>query len=346
MNLSKKRSPVWEFFDILKNDNTKAACKLCTATVSRGGMGKMATTSAMRTHLKSKHPTSFQEKNVDDPPTVFDSGSGQGSSQGVKRKQPTLEDCLERKKLWDINDPKSVELHYAIGEMITIDNQPFSLVNDIGFKRLMKKAQPKYQVPSRNYFSDKIVPDIYRKVKSKIASQIEEAEAISFTSDIWTSVSNCSFISLTAHWINIEFERKSAVLNINDFPESHTAENISEVFKEMMTNWNVSKKFHILLRDNAPNMVKATTDANLPSASCFIHTLQLVVNSSIDSQRVVNDIIAKSRKIVTHFSHSPLACSKLKTIQVEELHTTEKKLIQDVSTRWNSTYYMLERLLE
>ena len=52
-------------------------------------------------------------------------------------------------------------------------------------------------------------------------------------------------------------------------------------------------------------------------------------------QVVVRDIISNSRKIVGHFYHSLIASSQL-----------QHKRIQEVTTRWNSTLYMLERLME
>jgi len=73
--------------------------------------------------------------------------------------------------------------------------------------------------------------------------------------------------------------------------------------------------------------------------------LQLVIIQGIDSQRSVNDLIAICKRIVGHFSHSSAAYSKLKKIQ-KELHLAPHKLIQDVPTRWNSTYLMLMRIHE
>ena len=90
-------------------------------------------------------------------------------------------------------------------------------------------------------------------------------------------------------------------------------------------------------------MKKGLVDAELPNVGCFIHTLQLVVLDSLEVQKAVKVAIAKSRNIGTHFNHSPLACSKLTEIQ-NKYESPKSKLLQDVRTRWNSTFYMLERM--
>lgn len=92
-------------------------------------------------------------------------------------------------------------------------------------------------------------------------------------------------------------------------------------------------------------MVKALTDASLPHYGCFAHTLQLVVNDGVLSQRAVIDILSSCRKIVGHFRHSCLAYSRLRVIQ-ENLGLPQHRLIQDEPTRWNSSLYMLQRILE
>lgn len=51
------------------------------------------------------------------------------------------------------------------------------------------------------------------------------------------------------------------------------------------------------------------------------------------------------RQVVGHFKHSPLAYSRLQDIHLE-MNMQPKRLQQDVKTRWNSTYFMIESLIE
>lgn len=345
MSLSSKKSAVWDFFDLQTNDITKAKCKLCGCLLSRGGVGKKATTSSLLNHIKNKHPQNYTEISKENNLST-ESGASGVLSQGLKRKQETLEEVLEKRKLWDINDHKAIKLHNIIGEMIACDNQPYSFVEDIGFLKLMKEAQPRYKVPTRKYFQYSVLPSMYKECKAKISSLLETAEAISLTSDIWTSsINNHSFISLTGHWINNDFNAYHAAIGTKPFPGSHTAEAVSEVITAICSEWNLNDKIHVVLRDGGTNMVKGFRIAEMKSEYCFLHLLHLVVTNALTSQRTVSDLIALSKRIVTHFNHSPLACSRMREIQLK-LGKPEKKLIQDVATRWNSTYYMLERLQE
>lgn len=92
-------------------------------------------------------------------------------------------------------------------------------------------------------------------------------------------------------------------------------------------------------------MKKAMRDLGMSSLGCFSHLIQLVVHEGLLSQRSVGDALANGRRIIGHFEHSPLATSRLETVQME-LGMPVKRLIQDVPTRWNSTFYMIASLLE
>ena len=109
----------------------------------------------------------------------------------------------------------------------------------------------------------------------------------------------------------------------------------------MLKNWGISKtRVHLIIHDNASNMMKASWEAGLTSMRCFAHTLQLVVNEGVLSQHAVIDILAISRKIVGHFKHSTLVYHRLNEIQ-DKLSMDKHRLVQDEPTRWNSSLYML-----
>ncbi|GBP24908.1 Zinc finger BED domain-containing protein 4 [Eumeta japonica] len=253
---------------------------------------------------------------------------------------------LRKKKLWNINDSRAQKYHYLIGEMIAIDKEPLSIVDHHeGFKRLLNNSLPQYTIPGRIYFTETIIPDMYERVVRKLKNELEMAEAIAFTSDLWTSsVNNAAFLSFTGHWISENFKLNHAVLNMAHFPESHTSENIKIELLQCVTKWNISvTKIQAIVHDNGANMVKGVKETLFPSERCFIHTLQLVLNNALSKSSPITEILTCARRIVTHFNHS--GYTKLESIQ-SELGLPKHKLIQDIQTRWNSTYYLLERLLE
>ena len=61
-------------------------------------------------------------------------------------------------------------------------------------------------------------------------------------------------------------------------------------------------------------MIKAMDEACLPSFECFAHTLQLVIQDGLLSQRVIIDLLAVCRFIVGHFKHSSIAYQQSRRI--------------------------------
>ena len=52
--------------------------------------------------------------------------------------------------------------------MMVIDLQPFSVVEDVGFHHLMAELEHRYVLPSWQYFSEVLIPEIYVKVKQRV----------------------------------------------------------------------------------------------------------------------------------------------------------------------------------
>jgi hypothetical protein len=258
-----------------------------------------------------------------------------------------LEACWDRTRSWAISHPSAIKIHEAIGKMIATDIQPIQMVENSGFRQLVQLLEPRYVIPSRKYFSDQVLPGLFNCMKEKILLHLREVPGIAFTVDIWTADHTTqSFMSLTAHWLTYTFGNKAAALHCEAFDGQHTAAHIGSSFLQMLAGWGISKdQCQIVLHDNGRNIVKAFKDLQLPHASCITHTLQLVIGDGFAIQDSIDQALNACRKIVGHFKHSAAATTRLRELQVD-LNVSQHQLVQDVSTRWNSTFYMLQRLLE
>ena len=60
--------------------------------------------------------------------------------------------------------------------MMIHDFQPYSFVDDKGFKELMQQLEPRYEIPHRTTFSRYIIPAIYGEVKQQVKSNLTDLQ--------------------------------------------------------------------------------------------------------------------------------------------------------------------------
>lgn len=153
-------------------------------------------------------------------------------------------------------------------------------------------------------------------------------------------MTNESFYAVTAHYIGSEGILTSTLLQCERFPDCrHNAANIADYLKKTFEKWDISSKIVAITTDNAAVMVAAVRILGVRHLGCFAHTLNLLVQNSL---KEVNELQQKVKAVVEHFKRSTLSLDKLKTYQ-EQHQLPPHRLIQDISTRWNSTFYMFER---
>lgn len=166
------------------------------------------------------------------------------TSKSSSIRQSTITESFKKIQRWDLNSDKAKEIHYLIGEMIALDNQPSSIVGDVGFTRLLKKALPQYNIASDKYFRENIIPDIYQRCRLKILTKLEHTtQKVSLTSDIWTCKhNNMAFLSSTAHWLVEETPYRCAfVLACKHFPGTHTGEAICKHIEDILKEWKIKR---------------------------------------------------------------------------------------------------------
>lgn len=64
-------------------------------------------------------------------------------------------------KKFDRNSKEAKALTAAIAKMIVWDLQPFSIVENRGFRHFANTASPQYEIPARTTFSREIIPRMY-----------------------------------------------------------------------------------------------------------------------------------------------------------------------------------------
>lgn len=232
----------------------------------------------------------------------------------------------------------------AIMKVIAWDLQPFSIVEDRGFQNLMKICAPSYKIPSRKYFSKTLLPSIYEQKKVDLKSKLQnEALSVTLTTDSWTSPVNDSFTAVTVHYINELFEMKAYLLECAEANESHTSQYLASEILRVVDEWGLSDKVLIVITDNASNITSAITNIlKWKHFGCYAHKINLIVQ---DGLLLLDALIKKVKGLVTFFKRSNAAVQKLLKYQEQTGIKQPKKLLQDVATRWNSTFFMLERFI-
>ena len=80
----------------------------------------------------------------------------------------------------------------------------------------MKVTVPHYIMVSRKRLSEEVIPNMYKSVKEYVKSKLQSAERVAITSDTWTSVAMESYMSVTTHYIDEEWNLISYVLQTTE----------------------------------------------------------------------------------------------------------------------------------
>ena len=137
--------------------------------------------------------------------------------------------------------------------MVAVDLRPYSIVENDGFRELLKLLEPRYSMISRRELANTVVPEIFSALKEKIKKSLELSKSgVNFTTDMWKSEGqNREYMAVTAHWAveNDEqkcFEIKNALLDVEEFTDSAHVYNIRKSVSNL--------KFIYLLFNNNNNV--------------------------------------------------------------------------------------------
>ncbi|CAB4060257.1 unnamed protein product [Lepeophtheirus salmonis] len=116
------------------------------------------------------------------------------------------------------------------------------------------------------------------------------------------------------------YKRASCLLDCFEFSNRYTYVNLAEELLRVAKEWNVENKVVACVTDNIANLAKAVRFLKWIHHPCFANTINLIVR---DALKVIKHVVDKVR-----------------------MGMPDLNLKQDCATTWNSTFYMLKRILE
>ena len=258
-----------------------------------------------------------------------------------KQLSVSVTDLWAKKTAWTSDHEKAKEITRAIGLMLASDYLPYNFVEGQGFQALMKLVVPQYHIPSRTTFSRSIVPTMYKNLKREIIYRITTEfvgmPSYCFSTDIWSSRALDSYISFCLIYLTADFQMRSYTLENKPFV-AHTGEAILESLEKSIEDWSLPRAVPInVLRDNGSNMSAAMNmSQNFMDLPCFAHTLQLSINDAVSEIEDMVSMIAKCKKIVSHYHHSIQSSQllyaqqrQLKRAHNECINASESRLLHD-----------------
>lgn len=126
-----------------------------------------------------------------------------------------------------LNVSATKKIDEALMKLFIEDYQPFSIVEDSGFRKFVTELNPSYQLPSRKTISTVLLPALFEDRYNDVKIQLKDVLSVTLTTDCWTSLNNESFLAVTAHYINSNFNLCSTLLECKYFHDAHTSENLA-----------------------------------------------------------------------------------------------------------------------
>ncbi|RZC51415.1 hypothetical protein C5167_019838 [Papaver somniferum] len=322
------RSEVWEFFKLVKykDGTTKGVCKACNVgykyEIQRGG------TSAMKRHKCIKR------QSMDVGQMILASQNSQLSTRVRKVDQMKLRDLFSA--------------------LLIARNVPFSLVEWKEFRDICAYLNDDFKPISRNTGKADVVKK-HKAQKEVILNRLKLSPGrICLTSDMWTSVTTTGYISLIAHYLDKDWVLQKKLLNFSPLSPPHTGEHLSSKLFAMIEDWGIEEKVSNITLDNAANngacagIMKSRlvakkillNDGKYFHVRCCAHILALIVKEGLTK---IDPAVLKIRASVKSLKKSQVRKQKfLDIVEILGMSGLKKGIRQDVKTRWNSTYLMLD----
>ncbi|XP_061340052.1 zinc finger BED domain-containing protein RICESLEEPER 1-like [Gastrolobium bilobum] len=239
---------------------------------------------------------------------------------------------------------------------IIMHDLPFQFTEWQGIRTLLLYLRADLNIITRNTVKADCVK-LHKREKDRCLNMLKEnTSRVSLTSDLWTSLNTDGFICLTAHFVDKSWHLHKRVLNFGFMPPPHTGISLAEKIHTFLKDWGLDGNFFSITLDNASAndvCVQFLRDQLLIGGGllcngeffhvrCCAHILNLIVQEGL---KEVDASIVKVRESVKYVKGSQARKQKFLQCVAQSSLASRRGCRQDVPTRWNSTFLMLDSAL-
>ena len=336
--------------------NHWVCCNMCGAFLTKGKEGKSQTThGSLIGHLVSGVHGNKGRKRI-----LYELGLAEAEQQSPgsnkKRKQQTLISKFgnystltkkDRERLQDIETVKFICKSFL----------PFSTVDSEYFRSLIKCHNHTAKVMTKQRLKS-IISELEFEMRDMMIDKLKD-QSVSITLDHWTSKGHDNYTGMTVHYIDEDWTLQSSDIGLFLHQGGSKAEELKKDFEEVMIRRLKLKDTCLTActTDTAPNMNsfgQLLEELGIVHVYCGDHEMHSTCKLaySTNTQAVFgaeySESYSKAKAHIHHYNQSTQATEKLKETQRALPSIYEKNpvgVVDDVVTRWWSTYSAIERLL-
>ncbi|KAJ5742120.1 hypothetical protein N7533_011529 [Penicillium manginii] len=236
-------------------------------------------------------------------------------------------------------------------------------------------------VPSRKVIRERL-QDFVIEHQQETLQRLPSSARMSIALDCWTSPFQQAFMAITGYFLDQEWEYREVLLGFEPISGSHTGVNLGRVVLQILEKHQIADRILAVTTDNASNnktliaavndstkTLQQETDSTIVQVPCLAHVIQLSLtdllgkikaapkNNNTETEwsedRVhslrarqqkheIADTLNKVRGLAVYINGSPQRKEAFLNLQSNNAGIRLLP-IQDVRTRWNSTFLMLRR---
>ena len=179
----------------------KVICKICRTKLTYN-----ATTTNLRAHLSTLHPGKLEEKE----------GKGSGMRKGRIDFMLSPSRGLPYARQNRVTD--------LLTQFVCEDMRPVNVIYGSGFQAFVHELEPRLKIPCYRTMNT---------TKGGIREMLGR-EKFALTTDGWSSLATESHVTVTAHFIDKDWEMRNVILDMPELQTAHTVANVSTCINSIL----------------------------------------------------------------------------------------------------------------